>query len=395
MGGMLRGLVDTPERRVLFVAGTLTFLAIGAVQAMYGPSFPAFLARFGVGVGQVGAVVSAHFLGSFVTIAASGMLLARFGYRRLLLGGALLLSLGAAGVALSPLWTFTLASALLGGLGFGLLDVATNLLFARWYGARATGALNLLNAAFGLGAVAGPVLIGLLAPRVAPAFLLVAALTVVSALFALRAPMPRPLVVPAGVLRAPRGPMVGFMLLYFLYVASEVGVASWEPTYLAPLFGDVRAAFFTGLYWGALTIGRFVAAALSDRLRPSDMVFGAVLLALVAAWTATVGVLAPLAYALVGFAFAPVFPTALAWLQEVFPQRAEQIAPLVIAVANLGPVLTAPAIGWAVAFAGTASVPLALGSLVLTLCGVVALLWRSLRKPLQVADDRGAGSGVR
>ena len=115
MGGMLRGLVDTPERRVLFAAGTLTFLAIGAMQAMYGPSFPAFLARFGVGVGQVGAVVSAHFLGSFVTIAASGMLLARFGYRRLLFGGALLLSLGAAGVALSPLWTLTLAAALLGG----------------------------------------------------------------------------------------------------------------------------------------------------------------------------------------------------------------------------------------------------------------------------------------
>jgi len=393
MEGMLRGLVDTPERRVLFVAGTMTFLSIGAVQAMYGPSFPAFLARFGVGVGQVGAVVSAHFLGSFVTIAASGMLLARFGYRRLMLSGALLLALGAAGVALSPLWSLTLAAALLGGLGFGLLDVATNLLFARWYGARSTGALNLLNAAFGLGAVAGPVLVGLLAPRVAPAFLLAALLAVLSAVFALRAPMPEPLAVPAGVLRAARGPMVGFMLLYFLYVASEVGVASWEPTYLAPLLGDARAAFFTGLYWAALTLGRFVAAAVSDRVRPADMVFGAVLLALGAAWTATVGVLAPLAFALVGFAFAPVFPTALAWLQEVFPQRAEQIAPLVIAVANLGPVLTAPVIGWAVALAGTANVPLALGSLVLALCVVVAALWRGARGPAP-STGRSTGSGV-
>jgi len=124
------------------------------------------------------------------------------------------------------------------------------------------------------------------------------------------------------------------------------------------------------------------------------MVFGAVLLALVAAWTATVGVLAPLAYALVGFAFAPVFPTALAWLQEVFPQRAEQIAPLVIAVANLGPVLTAPAIGWAVALAGTANVPLALGSLVLALCVVVAFLWRGARGPSRSVDG-GAGAGVR
>ena len=394
MEGMLRGLVDTPERRALFFTGTLTFLVIGAVQAMYGPSFPAFLARFGVGVGQVGAVVSAHFLGSFVTMVGSGFLLARFGYRPLLVCGALLLALGAAGVGLSPVWALTLAAALLGGLGFGLLDVATNLLFARWYGARSTGALNLLNAAFGLGAVAGPVLVGLMAPRVAPAFLLMAALTVVSGVFALRAPMPAPLKVPAGALRVPRGPVVGFMLLYFVYVSSEVGVASWEPTYLAPLLGDARAAFFTGFYWAALTLGRFVAAALADRVRSSDMVFGAVLLGLVAAWTATVGVLAPLSYALVGFAFAPVFPTALAWLQEVFPQRGEQIAPLVIAFASLGPVLTAPAIGWAVSLAGTANIPLALGSLVLILCVVVAVLWRGARGPARSAGG-GSGSGVR
>lgn len=376
---MLRGLVDTPERRVLFAAGTLTFLAIGAVQSMYGPAFPALLQRYGLGVGEVGAIVSAHFLGSFVTISAAGVLLARLGYRTLLLAGAGGLALGAVGVALSPLWSLTLAAALLGGLGFGLLDVGTNLLFARWFGEHASRALNLLNAAFGLGAVTGPVAIGLLAPRVAPAFLLVAGLTLASAWFMARAPMPRALRPPTGVLGAPRLPLLGFMLFYFVYVSSEVGVASWEPTYLAPTLGDARAAFFTGLYWGALTLGRFVAAALGDRVRPADMVLGAVTLALAAAWLASVVALAPLAYALVGFAFAPVFPTGLAWLQQVFPRRAEQILPLVVAVASLGPVLTAPAIGFAVATAGTERVPQALGGLVVLLVLVVLLLWRSGR----------------
>jgi predicted MFS family arabinose efflux permease len=125
------------------------------------------------------------------------------------------------------------------------------------------------------------------------------------------------------------------------------------------------------------------------------MVLAAVALALAAAWTATLGGLAPLAYALVGFAFAPVFPTALAWLQEVFPQRAEQIAPLVFAVANLGPVLTAPAIGWGVSLAGTGTIPPALGSLVLALLLVVGLLWRSDRGAARAGIDRGAGQGVR
>lgn len=387
---MLRGLVDTPERRVLFASGTLVFLAIGAMQAMYGPAFPAFLSRYHLGVGQVGAVVSAHFLGSFVTIAASGMLLVRFGYRRLLLAGATGMTLGAVGVALSPTWGLTLAAALGGGLGFGLVDVATNLLFARWYGARATGALNLLNAAFGLGAVLGPVAIGLLAPHVAPAFLSVAVLSVVAAAFVARAPMPAPLAVPSGALKVPRAPLLGFMVLYFVYVSSEVGVASWEPTYLAPIFGDAHAAFFTGLYWGSLTFGRFVAALLGERFRPADIVLGASVLALGSACLASATTVAPLAYALVGFAFAPIFPTALAWVQQVFPQRSEQVTPVVIAVASLGPVLTAPAIGWAVARLGTIRIPLVLALLVLTLCVVIVLLWRAMRGG--GIEDGAAGS---
>ncbi len=381
--------MDTPQRRMLFASGTLTFLAIGALQAMYGPAFPAFLARYGIGLSAVAAIVSAHFLGSFVTLGLSGVLLARYGYRKLLLAGATGLGVGAAGVAFSPAWPLVLTSALVAGLGFGLLDVSTNLLFARWFGARATSALNLLNAAFGLGAVLGPVLIGLLAPRVAPAFVLVTALAALSAALAWRSPMPRPLDPPSGILGAPRAPLAGFMTLFFVYVASEVGVASWEPTYLAPTVGDARAAFYTSLYWGALTVGRFVAAAVSDVLAPAEMVLGAAVLALASAWLAGLGGAAPVAYALVGFAFAPVFPTALAWLQEVFPQRAEQLAPLVIAVASLGPVLTAPAIGWAVARAGSGAVPFVLGGLVLALTAVVALLRRS-----PGVRRTGGGSGV-
>ncbi|MEJ2666349.1 MAG: MFS transporter [Deinococcales bacterium] len=373
---MLRGLLDTRDKRFLFAAGSLGFLAIGAVQAMYGPAFPAFLARYHLGLGQVGVIVSAAFLGSFFTIAASGLLLVRFGYRRVLATGAGAAAFGATGVALSPTWGLALASALVGGLGFGLLDVATNLLFARAFGSRASAALNLLNAAFGLGAVAGPLLVGLVAPHVAPAFLLVAGLcVVVSGTMAKLPAAPTPLRLQRGAPRVPLAPLAGFLLLYFLYVSSEVGVASWEPTYLAPVLGASTAAYLTSLFWGALTVGRFVAAAVSDLLRPADLVMGALLLALAAAWLAVVTPLAPVAYAVVGLAFAPVFPTALAWLQEVFPLRAERLGAVVIAGASLGPVASAPVIGWAVAGWGTRYVPVVLGLVLVALLTVTALLW--------------------
>ena len=375
------------------MAGSLCFLAIGAMQAMYGPAFPAFLRRFDVGVGEVGAIVSAHFLGSFVTIAASGVLIVRVGYRRLLAAGAFTAALGAVGIAASPAWGIALAAAFLGGLGFGLLDVGTNLLFARAYGARASGALNLLNALFGLGAVVGPLLVGAFAPRVGPAFLLVGALFMAVAATMARAPaMPAPLVVQRGAPRLPLAPLAGFLMLYFLYVSSEVGVASWEPTYLAPVLGASTAAFLTSLYWGSLTLGRVLAAAVSDRMRPADLVLGALLLALVGAWVAVVTPLAPVAYAVVGLAFGPVFPTALAWLQEVFPRRAERVAPIVIAGASLGPVASAPAIGWVVARSGTGDVPVVLGGVVLaTAVAAGVLWWGARRRPEALAAEEALG----
>jgi len=378
---VLRGLLDTRDRRRLFAGGSLAFLAIGAFQAMYGPAFPAFLRHYHVGVAAVGTIVSAHFLGSFVTIALTGVLLVRVGYRRLLAAGAAGAAVGAVGVALSPTWGLALAAAAFAGLGFGLLDVGTNLLFARAFGDRAVGALNLLNALFGLGAVLGPLLVGLFAPRVAIAFLLAAALFLAAAVrIATVGAVPEPLPVVRGAPRLPLAPLAGFLLLYFLYVSCEVGVASWEPTYLAPVLGSSAAAFLTSLYWGALTLGRLLAATVSSLLKPADLVLGALLLALAAAWLATITPLAPVAYAVVGLAFAPVFPTALAWLQEVFPQRAERVAPIVIAGASLGPVATAPAIGWAVAWAGTPDVPVVLGGLVLALCVSAATLWRGTRR---------------
>ncbi len=372
---MLRGLFDAPERRNLLGAGSLIFLSIGALQAMYGPAFPAFLARYDVGIGAVGGVVGAHFLGSFVTIAASGVLLARFGYRPVLLAGTLALAAGASGVALSPAWGWTLASALLGGLGFGLLDVSTNLLFARGFGARSASALNLLNALFGLGAVLGPLLVGLLAPSLLLPFAIAAAVTLMAGVLVLGLRVPPPLETPAGLRGAPWAPLIGFVVLYFVYVACEVGVSSWEPTYLAPALGEARAAFFTSVYWASLTVGRFVAAAIGSSVRPRDLVLGASVLALAAASVAGIDGWAPVAYGLVGFAFAPIFPTALAWLAEVFPRRSEQVAPLVIAVANLGPVLGAPAIGWVVARTGPAYIPAVLAVLVGALAVSAASLW--------------------
>jgi fucose permease len=150
--------------------------------------------------------------------------------------------------------------------------------------------------------------------------------------------------------------------------------------HLAPLLGERTAAVNASLYWGAMTVGRLLAAPLSARVRPATLVLGASILALAALGAAHLPALAPYAYPLVGLAFAPIFPTGLAWLQRVFPRRAELVASAVLAAATLGPVATSGAIGWIVERAGPASVPSQLALLTGAMTIVVLALWRSTRR---------------
>lgn len=235
--------------------------------------------------------------------------------------------------------------------------------------------LNLLHALFGLGAVLGTALMAAFIPRFGPPFVLVsfASLALVPLALGLTEP-PRP--EPAsGRLTAAWGRMVAFVLLFFLYVAVEVGVGSWETEHLAPAFGPVRAAAFTSLFWAALTVGRPVSA----WLQPRHLMLGAVGLSLVALALAQSLALAPYAYALVGFALAPVFPTGLVWLKEVFPGRVELLTPVALAIASLAPVLTAPLIGMVVEARSSAAIPTVLMVLALLLLLLTLGLWARTR----------------
>ena len=99
------------------------------------------------------------------------------------------------------------------------------------------------------------------------------------------------------------------------------------------------------------------------------------ILALIAILLAQIVPLAPYAYALVGLAFAPIFPTGLAWIQRVFPDRAELVIPIVIAAANLAPVPTARPIGMVVAGTSSEAIPIIMAVAILLLVVTAGVLW--------------------
>jgi len=345
------------RRRTLLVAA-VAFLALGGLVSLYGPLFPALRARFGVDLEQVGAVVSAHFVGALTAVLVAGELIRRFGYKRVLTAGAALLAAGLAGLAPAPSWPLFLASAVLAGVGFGVVQVAVNLLVARTFQATAASALNLINAVFGIGALSSPLLVAAFTPRPEPPMLALTAVAVV-VLVAVRTLQVVPAPPAAASSREPVawGALSAFVLLYFGYVSAEVGVTSWSTEHLTPTLGPAAAAAVPGIYWGTITVGRLLAATVASRVRPGRLLLiglGVAFLALLGAMYAPA---APFMYGLVGLALAPTFATGLAWLTERMPQRAEQVSPAVFAAASIGPIATAPLVGLAVASMGPSAVP--------------------------------------
>jgi MFS transporter, FHS family, glucose/mannose:H+ symporter len=362
------------------LGGLLLFVAIGVVLSLYGPAIPEFRERFGVGAGGSALVLSAHFGGAIIGIAGWALLGGRLGTGGWLRQATALLVAGAIALALAPAWPVALAAAALVGIGFGVLVVALNSLFATGFGDRSAAMLNLLGACFGVGAILGPLAFAATGSFRGP-FLggaVVAAASLALMRDVRRSPVPE---LPAGSGRPVPAVIGGFVMLYVLYVGVENGVGGWEATsLLAHGTGEAAAANWTAGYWAAITAGRLLAVPLALRIAPPRLVAGALLLAAASLALAHTPPLAPFAYTMTGLALAPVFPTGLAWLAAAAPAAPGSTA-LVIAGAQLGGVVFPAAIGRLIDASSPVVIPSALLAVALGCLGTALLLRRSAATP--------------
>jgi fucose permease len=231
--------------------------------------------------------------------------------------------------------------------------------------------LNVLNGVFGIGAVAGPIVVAAVAPGGIGAMYLGCAVLAVA------------LAVPLSRVRGDGVPADGkgsttegrtgrrgvvaivalFAVAYALYVGVELGVGGWEPSHLAGLGMSASAASWaTSAFWLGLTAGRFLIAPVALRVTPERIVLTCAGVAIVTLGLATVPGLAPVAYIATGLVIAPIYPTGLAWLAKVTPGRRTPTAYLV-ASAVLGAAIFPPLVGSAIETLGTSVTPIALAVL--------------------------------
>jgi fucose permease len=316
---------------MLILAASLAIFVYGMTAAMLGTILPDLSARFHLTPKQNGTIAFCQALGLILASIGVGPLIDYEGKKAGLVLGLTLSGLAVALLPRSSGFRSTASHMFLLGTGGGIIVTAANALGSDVDPAHRGTALNFINIFFGLGGFATPfVSANLLGKNSARLCHLIAALAVVAMAVNLFAPIPPATSAPTFVF-SDIGSVLGRPVLWlcalmlFLYVACEVGVWNWLVQHLiAQGVPQVRAlnvlsfGFALGLLFGRLAASQILISVSGLTVTLAASVCMAIMtFSLLQTRNPTVAwILAFLA----GMSMAPVFPTTVALIGDVFPR---------------------------------------------------------------------------
>src|SRR3954454_7142697 len=148
--------------RAVFASACLGMLLFGVTLTTLGAVLPPLITRYGLDRSDAGSLLAVMSLGILAGSLIFGPVVDRFGYRPVLVAGALGVGLGLAAIAWAPGPSLLTPAMLMFGCGGGLLNGATNALVADITPEGRDSGLALLGVFFGIGAFGVPFVLGLL-----------------------------------------------------------------------------------------------------------------------------------------------------------------------------------------------------------------------------------------
>jgi MFS family permease len=303
---------------VLFVLALLAFFAIALPDAMLGVAWPFMRISFDQPLEALTLVLPFGVAATLLSTSTWTWAAARLGLGRLLTGSVALSAVALLCCALAPAYGVVVASAVLFGLSAGSVEAALNAYAARTFGPRR---INLMHAAYGLGAATSPLIVTVVVGsghgwRWAYAIVLVlqsglTALFAASARRWARAPMARTSDPAPRPRWRPSARAVAGLALAAVGAGLESVIGLWAFVYLlqaVALRAPVAGAVVSG-YWAALVAGRVVLGAAAERFGTWPVLAPAtVVVAGSAALIASGRPIAAAGVVLLGVAVAPIYP---------------------------------------------------------------------------------------
>ena len=354
--------MQTPSKTtvLLLTAGCfLAFFVFGATDNLKGPTIPAVLQELNIGYGSGANILFGQYIGFVVATLITGVMADRFGLKVvMLLAGAFMLA-GVAGYSLFSAPLLLSAALFTVGMGLGALELGPNSIIVALHPTRKGLYLNLMSVMHGLGSMLAPLAAGALLSggfswRIIYRWdlVLIAAFTLY--FLVLRFPPLKDEALGHISLEeiprfAFRGSLPWFYVAIAIYVAVEVGMASWLVAYLQGAHGYSIAASnqALSLFFGMLMIGRLLGGFAVHHVGYLRSVLLASLGALVCLG---LGLFGPPALAFLlpvtAFFFSIIFPTITAAVSDAHHAHGSTILGVLFTFAGVGGLVGPWLVGW-------------------------------------------------
>lgn len=347
-------------RRRLMAACVLCMVMFGAVQVLPTVCLDALGTDLGLSFEQRGFLIALRMAALTACLLVVGHLGERPGKRFVLFGGLVAIAIGQVMTARAPGYPMLVASMVVSGLGYGVVEAYLNPLVAQLNPHNSARALNILNGVFSLGLVIGAFSTGELLHAGAgwrlPFWIWVLPPLVCGVLYLTpHYPLPAPAsneVQPTSDVRRFLGLPLFWVLMAAMVLGGgcEAGLTNWAPNYVAEVLdATARGGAWTTIFYGAfMAVGRLGSGAVVARSGAIRlMIVSAVACGLVTAALAFVPslVAAYSLFALSGLFVACFWPTLLAIGSDQIAPGSTSLLSLLAAAGVSGCVIVPWAIG--------------------------------------------------
>ena len=327
----------------------LAFFIFGLTDNLKGPTLPAMLQEMNITYGTGGNIFFGQYLGFLIATLFTGLLADRFGLKSvILLAGALIL-LGAGGYSsLHTTWLLALSLFIL-GLGLGALELGPNALIVSVHHERKGLFLNLMSVFHGFGSMVAPLAAGWFLTagvfwrRIYQWELLLILVFILYFVF-IRFPKKEEqehegLDFKNLAKVAFQPSLIWYYISIALYVAVEIGIASWMVTFLqneqSQSVADSTRALT--IFFGTIMLGRFIGGFLVHRIGYLRSILFASIASVICI---AVGLFGPQSLSfflpLTGFFFSIIFPTITAAVSDAHTKNTNSILGMLFTCAGVG-----------------------------------------------------------
>jgi fucose permease len=341
----------------LVILAFIAFIALGMPDGLLGVAWPSIRANFSIPLDAIGMFLPVTVVGYLTSSFFSGPLISRWGIGKVLTASCALTGLALVGYTLVPAWWMMVVLGVFAGLGAGAIDAGINSYVAAHFG---EGLMQWLHASYGIGITLGPIIMTIaltilnswqVGYRVVGGFQIILAVCFVFSLSLWNQKDTSAGVSEPRRLTDYKTPLMETLrqnrawlsvLLFFLYVGSEISLGTWTYSLLTESRGidPTTAGIFAGSFWATYTIGRVFAGLYAKRVGVnllvqgsiSAAIFGTILLIWNPFEAANL-----VAVVLIGFAIAPIFPALMSGTnQRVGPKHAANTIGMQMAASGLG-----------------------------------------------------------